>query len=46
MADFTSELWLMSHSTRKSANMAVMKSANATFHAPPWWAAPWPPFLR
>ena len=27
------------HSTRKKANMAVMKSANAIFQAPPWWAA-------
>ena len=33
----TSELWVMSQRTRKRAIIDVMKSANATFHAPPWW---------
>ena len=29
------------HKTKNMAIMAVMKSAKATFQAPPWW--PWPP---
>ena len=36
----TVEAELSSHISRKNAIIAVMKSAYASFHAPPWW-----PFL-
>ena len=38
-------LALMIHSTRKNAIIAVMKSAKAIFHAPPWWPCPPPLFF-
>src|SRR4051812_36284927 len=38
-------VWLISQSSRKMMNIAVMKSASAIFQVVEPWLAPWPPPL-